>query len=73
MKEIIKEGKKPIKKRHVYIMNCPVCGCIFKCEDNDLEPVGNGQSCAVQCPCCDEYIKSRRDIIKMETECVFEK
>ena len=55
MIKIIKDGKKPIRYKTIYIITCPKCGCEFECEDSDLnvERRINGKR-SINCPCCDE-------------------
>ena len=58
MIRIIKQGKKPIKKKIIYSTTCNECGCKFEFEVEDckaMDRTPNGRVFIV-CPCCEKEI-----------------
>lgn len=59
---------KIIKIGHpVYRKTCPLCGCVFTYEDEDIYTCGSEMT--IGCPCCNTSLKvSKCDVIRLKKD-----
>ena len=63
MIRIIKDGKRPEKKKTIWAFICPECSCQFECEIEDFAKIEkrlNGDK-SIYCPCCHYELHTNKD------------